>query len=356
MALSSLHISGYRGFKNLTIPHLAPTNLIVGKNSVGKTSLLEALLLYCQRGHPRALLYPLEYRQESLPKHLRGLLTSDTSRYDLLTESHNLNNLFYGRPDFTLKEEISFQINQQDETGLKVSIGSFREVSNSQPELGIKIVFEGVGDINKLASLFTQPTTFISYSQELQSSQKLIYIPVAGITSGDAVSYWNAISLTPLEDKITEALNFVVSGGISRFNFIDTQAGQVPKPIVVYNNSRMALESLGDGLKRMLGLALALANAENGIFIVDEIGSGLHYTVQTKMWEFLMTLAHELNVQIFATTHSSDCVKAFQYVSNKLTDIEGQLIRLEKWEDEVTAVLVNEEQMQFALEEAIEVR
>ncbi len=44
-------------------------------------------------------------------------------------------------------------------------------------------------------------------------------------------------------------------------------------------------------------LELALAECQMG-FLVDEIGGGLHYSVQTKMWEFLMTLAKELKLQI----------------------------------------------------------
>ncbi len=46
LLLDSLEIKGYRCFEHLTIEKLGRVNLIVGKNNVGKTALLEALWIY----------------------------------------------------------------------------------------------------------------------------------------------------------------------------------------------------------------------------------------------------------------------------------------------------------------------
>ena len=58
---------------------------------------------------------------------------------------------------------------------------------------------------------------------------------------------------------------------------------------------------------RMLGLALALANAKGGVLLVDEIDTGLHYSIMGDMWRMVGKLAATLDVQVFATTHSRDC-------------------------------------------------
>ena len=50
LLLDSLEIKGYRCFEHLTIEKLGRVNLIVGKNNVGKTALLEALWIYLSRG------------------------------------------------------------------------------------------------------------------------------------------------------------------------------------------------------------------------------------------------------------------------------------------------------------------
>ncbi|GAC1393566.1 MAG: hypothetical protein NVS4B11_00190 [Ktedonobacteraceae bacterium] len=44
LILPSLEIRNFRGFHHLQIERLGRVNLIVGKNNIGKTSLLEALL------------------------------------------------------------------------------------------------------------------------------------------------------------------------------------------------------------------------------------------------------------------------------------------------------------------------
>jgi AAA15 family ATPase/GTPase len=54
-----------------------------------------------------------------------------------------------------------------------------------------------------------------------------------------------------------------------------------------------------------------MVNAQDGYLLIDEFENGLHYSVQEQVWEVVFTLAKSLNVQVFATTHSSDCIKAF---------------------------------------------
>jgi hypothetical protein len=63
-ALSSLEIRQFRAFRKLEIERLGRVNLIVGKNNVGKTSVLEALRLYANPGSPQVLLDLISTRDE----------------------------------------------------------------------------------------------------------------------------------------------------------------------------------------------------------------------------------------------------------------------------------------------------
>ncbi len=47
--LQSLKIEGFRGFQNFEMANLGRINLLVGKNNSGKTSILEAILIYVSR-------------------------------------------------------------------------------------------------------------------------------------------------------------------------------------------------------------------------------------------------------------------------------------------------------------------
>ncbi len=78
---------------------------------------------------------------------------------------------------------------------------------------------------------------------------------------------------------------------------------------------------------RMLQLTLALLQARNGILLIDEFENGLHYSVQEKVWEFIFSMTDLLKIQVFATTHSKDCLYSFMKASiNK--NVESMLIRL----------------------------
>ncbi len=48
---------------------------------------------------------------------------------------------------------------------------------------------------------------------------------------------------------------------------------------------------------------MLMVSVENGVLLIDEIATGLHYEAQTEMWGLLLQTAKELNLQIFATTH-----------------------------------------------------
>jgi AAA15 family ATPase/GTPase len=71
---------------------------------------------------------------------------------------------------------------------------------------------------------------------------------------------------------------------------------------------------MGDGMNRILTIILALVNSDNGCLLIDEFENGLHYTVQENLWRIIFHLSKELNIQVFATTHSEDCIKGFQSV------------------------------------------
>src|SRR6266702_2987677 len=89
LILNSLEIRNFRGFHHLQIERLGRINLIVGKNNIGKTSLLEALQLYARRASiPIFIWETLGIRNEA------KLAFSHVEDMLLL-----LKYLFYGRKD-----------------------------------------------------------------------------------------------------------------------------------------------------------------------------------------------------------------------------------------------------------------
>ena len=62
--LPSLSIKGFRGIKELSIERLGRVTLLAGKNSVGKTTVLDAVQVYAARGQEYVLSELLKSRQE----------------------------------------------------------------------------------------------------------------------------------------------------------------------------------------------------------------------------------------------------------------------------------------------------
>lgn len=73
---------------------------------------------------------------------------------------------------------------------------------------------------------------------------------------------------------------------------------------------------MGEGMVRMLSNANAMANSKGGIVLIDEIENGLHYSVLPALWKMIFKTAHMLDIQVFAATHSDECLRAASQVAN----------------------------------------
>ena len=56
---------------------------------------------------------------------------------------------------------------------------------------------------------------------------------------------------------------------------------------------RLPLGSFGDGMRRLLALSLSLVRTRNGVLLIDEIDTGLHFSVMEEMWKLVVTTALE---------------------------------------------------------------
>ncbi|MDE2841210.1 MAG: AAA family ATPase [Chloroflexota bacterium] len=106
----------------------------------------------------------------------------------------------------------------------------------------------------------------------------------------------------------------------------------------------------------MFGVALALANSQGGFLLIDEAENGIHHTIQRDFWRMALLTAQANNVQVFATTHSWDCVAGFAQAAVAAEGVEGALVRLDSDGEGIRAVEYSEEDLQVAAEQGIEVR
>jgi AAA15 family ATPase/GTPase len=114
---------------------------------------------------------------------------------------------------------------------------------------------------------------------------------------------------------------------------------------------------MGDGMWRMLAMAIAITQCKGGVLLVDEIDSGLHYSVLTDMWKLISraSAASGFDVQVFATTHSGDCIRSLaEYICDAHGDSNATIQRIEA--GKYKSVSYNEHEIGIAASERIEVR
>jgi AAA15 family ATPase/GTPase len=360
--LKSLKIENFRCFQSFEMQQLGRLNLIVGTNNSGKTSILEAIQL---------LVSP------SLDFEVIGEIIIGRSEYIENEEYRDkdlvIRHLFYGHKiDLGSKISIVGQNDIETKEEMVVSI----EIDHESPSLVLKKT-ERIRDIENSNSLDSKNGFGIQclLSKEGNISLKLLqnarkslvenpshiqFVNSSSLTTDKAIELFELVVLTPEEDLVTQSLQIVeprikriATLSSEKYRYKGTRSGFI---VQLPENSRIPIGNMGDGMWRMLGLALAIVNAKDGVLLVDEIDTGLHFTVMSDMWKMLWETAKRLNVQIFATTHSNDCWQSLADIANAENPNEDGITihRIEKGKPH--SIVFTEDEIAIAAEEGIEVR
>jgi len=93
------------------------------------------------------------------------------------------------------------------------------------------------------------------------------------------------------------------------------------------------LPLVGQGIYRLFEFAVAIVANEAGIVLIDEAENGLHYEALPTVWRGLQKLAEDSEVQVFATTHSWECMRAAYQAFQGRDPWDLAVYRLERHED-----------------------
>lgn len=383
--LSSLTIKQFRTFGELEIPRLGQVNLITGKNAVGKTALLESLRLFADSGSPRSLRQILVERDELY--RLDHQKNSDREPVTEVEVYESVRNLFHDRPDIdSAVRPIQIGPEHQAREQLSITpvllieeigedrIRRYRKANQHQLFEGIETGGRETTAIEQIPGIIIQsgnsPELMVPLSRLVDRRSPMevrpiaprlpaVYVPTEGPAMSDLTLLWEQITLTELESYVRDALNVVSPEMIEGINIVSGAPYRTSGTVIVRTKTTpqpLPLRSLGEGMVRAFVLSLALVNAKDGLLLVDEIDSGLHYSVQYEIWKLIFQVARRLNIQVFATTHSWDAVESFQQAAADNTDAEGMLIRLERSGDEIVSTLFDEARLAIVTRAQIEVR
>ena len=349
----------FRCFENLTIEPLERINLIAGKNNVGKTALLEALWLHHGYNNPE-----LGLRIDVF----RGLAHIKTDEF--------LWDLFF---DFDHEKPIELSSQDSDGTSRSLHIKTRERSTSRLTTRNGKTELFPVTDT--LGQETTQPTgaeiLFDYYEGTVKSP-----VQARAIVEGKDIQFER-----PASTRKSLGI-FLVARGIGdpegfAERFADLEAERRKDEIVkilriieprledltmlyrggaplIYGDvgikRLLPMPLMGDGIGRLLSLVVAIPQAQDGIVLVDEIENGLHYSVRVDLWKAIAAFTREFNVQLFATTHSAECIRAAHRAFEENDQYDFRLHRLERIRDTIRAVTYDRDTLGAALETGLEIR
>ncbi len=343
--LRNINIEGYRGFDRLAIEGLKRVNLFVGRNNSGKSSVLEAAQIIASEGAIGGILSSLKRRGEIIPG----------NQAEGRTDEIDLPHLFHGHKiklgsAFKLEGfndrpvSITCEISTTSSNEARFPLLPGLDENEEDSAVGLNIIVDGAIKTRLPLSAFgTLPVDWTRrrpgngtglLGGDTVSNRPVRVVPAEGLAPQSMSLLWDGVALTPEEPKLIEALQ-IIEPGIERIAFLARETARPSAGIVVKlkdSDTRVPLGSLGDGVKRLLFLSLSAIHAACGYLIIDELDTGLHYSVIDGMWRMLITTAQRLDIQIFATTHSQDCVTALGRLHEDYPELAREVAvhRLEK--------------------------
>jgi len=381
--LDSFEVRNFRLFRHLSVPRLSRVNLFVGRNNSGKSALLEAIEAYGSNASLDVLLDLVLVRDGNWESEITDAARSILETTE--TTENPLRSLFYGHhlPEvgaegiqigpigrngkITIRTQAYQIVHEEDVTRrIPVSRESLKKLDLVDVQVGIEVQ---EGSRSSYLASTAVDAYFMRRRRPSGPSRepKWVFemVPAHNLTDAKVAALWDRVHLTDLENEVVSCLRLIQPSlvGVAFVGESSAQRPGIPPrtrrvPIVRLSEAqdRLPLKSMGDGIARLFQIALALVNSRDGALLIDEFENGLHWSVQPKVWDFIFRLSQDLNVQVFATTHSRDCIQAFASVWQG----NGDLATFYRLDTDVTtgtrAVAYNRETLFDAIETEVEVR
>ena len=317
--ITDISIENFRGFGHLELKGLQAVNLIVGQNNAGKTSLLEAIAMLAD---------PASVSQ------MPGLLRANVGNVD----------------------KRFFRWLLKDAGGVS-SARLIASVNGTQNEL---VMYKSPPPPNPgpgFAQVHGSQSLWVF--NRLQPKQLSIRVVSVQHRSPNVLvrSFGNAVRKREGEELVHSILK-AVDNRILRVRVDPVEEGNIIAVDLGLSES-VPLSQAGQGIYRLVAVLSDLIGETPQVCIIDEIENGIHHTVLKQMWRGMAEISERLGVQIFATTHSRECLEAAETVffdDDKAGKRDFAVIQLMRVKDEVVGKVLNEDRVAAAFENDIELR
>jgi len=348
----SIQIKNLRAITELEIDNLGQVNLLVGQNNCGKTTLLEALFFIIGHTNPKLSISANAFRgleflsNEYWDSFFHNIETDSNIEISVvLREAEE-------KQELVMRPMIQKQTTVETVSSDVVSVGI--QNGDSKPEftpMGLELTYTSSQDpsAKAISSIFLKGNELRTEGVKESS--------LRGVFVGPATKFdWrNRFASLQRKKRVGELISCLkeIEPDISdiRINEVGILEADVGLRKLIPVNL------MGGGIANSLSILLAMLDSQDGIVLIDEIEDGLHHSIQQKIWKAVFKWAQDLNVQVFATTHSNECIGAFSNsVDISLFGSEAKLFRIERKDEKFRAVEYTRELLSESLESKWEVR
>lgn len=359
---TSFRIDNFRCFPKLALTDLERVNLIAGVNNVGKTAFLEALFLHCGAYNPRLTLNLNAFR--GIGGMTVDLRPSAATPWDSLFARFNTSNPveLLGQDEQTGKRLLRLTVVTDPHELAQIAHPPQEDTSRpSQPTLASS-------EVTQVLKLYYKHRETTATYYLILNPAGIATTPVAppppfptyilparmSIPAREEAELFGRIDIEGRQDVLLRVLQ-LLEPRLTRLSMVT--AGGEPRLHGDIGVGRLVpLPLMGDGMVRLATLVLRIMNAPNGVVLVDEAENGLHHSIILKVWAAIATVARQFNTQVFATTHSLECIKAAHTAFAQSDKYDFRLHRLERSNETIRAVTYDRDTLTAAIEERFEVR
>ncbi|MBP0017104.1 MAG: AAA family ATPase [Cyanobacteria bacterium SBLK] len=309
--VKSIKIENFRCFDSLTVNSLARVNLLGGDNNVGKSTFLEALEIITQAKTKvdfLKIIRDITYRRQGKNRQDNefDITAYDKDCFELKTTNHRV---FF---EIQLNKTISIP-EDKDRIGEQYAdIGDTHQielkVNNDSEQISQSRFIDILNNSSRSGSL--------RYSHDSKLNKNINFITSTTIDEIRLSSLYGKIVDLGIEKEIDRFLK-EFDPRLDSLVIRPTERHSVFKIKLKGKQQPVLLSSMGEGLNRYVAIICAIWKSQNGHLFIDEIENGIHYKKYEKLWEIIFKTSKEANCQVFAATHSRECIEAFSRIAEQ---------------------------------------
>ena len=288
---TSIQLVEYKGFKNQEIRNFNRINIFAGNNNSGKSSLLEALYLLVSQNDINAF-FETQRRRGKFIDHIPSTWIDREFRSPILLQA-----------TFDDKQtEVKIWKEQE--------LSSNLEKSEYLSSIFIESKFNGEAQSSK-AQLFQRKDSEQYYDQIRVICGATFSTPFAMMSKKDLIYFHEKSVEEGTLEKLIQFIQTHIDAGIRKIERVGD--GDLARFLVHHQHfdKPVDLSQFGEGLQRIFYISLQIVAAQKGVMLIDELENAIYYKLLKDFSLFLQELAEEFNVQLFITTHSNECIRAF---------------------------------------------